>query len=72
MNRVTLVHPSAHLQAGIGSVVMAGAVINTEAMIGKHCIINTCAVIEHDNQLGDYVHEMPRWVEQCMLEVVHT
>lgn len=63
LNWVTLVHPSAQIaygvQIGIGSVVMAGAVINPAATIGRHCIINTCAVIEHDNQLSDYVHVSP-------------
>lgn len=28
---------------------MAGAVINACATVGEHCIINTCAVVEHDN-----------------------
>ena len=63
LNWVTLIHPSAQIAygvlIGIGSVVMAGAVINPEATIGQHCIINTCAVIEHDNQLSDYVHVSP-------------
>jgi UDP-3-O-[3-hydroxymyristoyl] glucosamine N-acyltransferase len=31
-----------------GTVVMANVVINSSVSIGKHCIINTNAVIEHD------------------------
>ena len=38
---------------------MANAVINASADIGKHCIINTGAVIEHDNVIEDYVHVSP-------------
>ena len=38
---------------------MANACINTSAKIGKHCIINTAAIIEHDNILEDYVHVSP-------------
>lgn len=60
---VSLVHPSAQIGLqvciGAGTVVMAGAVINSAASIGHHCIINTCAVIEHDDIIDDYVHVSP-------------
>ncbi|MFI2857088.1 acetyltransferase [Paenibacillus sp. JSM ZJ436] len=59
----TLIHPSAvigeQVQIGIGSVVMAGAVINCCTQIGKGCIINTSSSIDHDNTIGDYVHISP-------------
>jgi sugar O-acyltransferase (sialic acid O-acetyltransferase NeuD family) len=42
-----------------GSVVMPGAIVNSDAKIGKHCIINTASVIEHDCCIGDYVHICP-------------
>lgn len=35
---------------------MADTVINAEAKIGRHCIANTGAVVEHNNQIGDFVH----------------
>jgi UDP-3-O-[3-hydroxymyristoyl] glucosamine N-acyltransferase len=38
---------------------MAGAVINVCATVGSHCIINTHAVVEHDNVVEDYVHISP-------------
>ena len=43
---------------GIGNatVVMAGTVINPGARIGKGCIINTCSCVDHDCEVGDYVH----------------
>lgn len=63
VNWVTLIHPFAQIGANVciehGSVVMAGAVVNVCASIGQHCIVNTCAVVEHDNVLGDYVHISP-------------
>ena len=57
---VTLIHPSAviasNVKIGVGTVVMAGAVINPWTVIGQGCIINTCASVDHDCRLGDYVH----------------
>ena len=35
---------------------MPNAVINAGAKIGEHCIINTGAIVEHDNILENYVH----------------
>ena len=57
----TAIHPSAVIsaldtQSGVGSVIMANAVINPSAHIGAHCIINTSAVVEHDNRVGDFTH----------------
>ena len=45
---------------GLGTVVMAGAVVNACAKIGEHCIINTCAIVEHDDIIENYVHISPR------------
>lgn len=57
---VTLIHPDAviaeDVTIGIGTVVMAGAVINPGVRIGKGCIINTCSSVDHDCVVGDYVH----------------
>lgn len=56
----TLVHPQAvvapNVTLGDGTVVMAGAVINTNTQIGQGCIINTCASVDHDCVIEDYVH----------------
>lgn len=43
----------------IGTVVMPKVVINSCAQIGKHCIINSGSIIEHDCFLEDYVHVSP-------------
>ncbi|RDI58364.1 acetyltransferase [Flavobacterium glaciei] len=56
-------HPKAivsqYSKIDVGSVVMAGAVINAAVEIGKHCIINTGAVVEHDCLIANYVHISP-------------
>jgi sugar O-acyltransferase (sialic acid O-acetyltransferase NeuD family) len=63
LNVVSLVHPdaviSADVEIGIGTVVMAGVVINSSTRIGKSCIINTSASLDHDNVIEDYVHISP-------------
>ena len=55
-----LIHPSAvtaaHTKIGHGSVVMAGAVINSDVVIGRGAIVNTSSSIDHDCKLGDFVH----------------
>ena len=57
----TAIHPCAVISSmgvkiGEGSAVMANAVINPCASIGRHCIVNTASVIEHDDVIADYVH----------------
>ena len=62
-NVTSLIHPlatvSKYSRFQIGSVVMAGAVINPFVTIGISCIINTNSTIEHDCILGDGVHISP-------------
>ena len=59
----TAIHPSAQIGLDVeiqeGTVIMANACINSSAKIGKHCIINTGAIIEHDNIIEDFVHVSP-------------
>ena len=45
-------HPS-------GTVVMQGAIIQSDVRIGKHCIINTGASVDHECVLNDFVHISP-------------
>lgn len=46
-------------EVGDGTVIMPGAVVMPGAKIGKHCIINTNASVDHDCVLEDYVHVAP-------------
>ena len=60
---VSIIHPGAqisqYVQLGVGSVVMADAVINVDSKLGVSCIVNTGAIIDHDCILGDGVHISP-------------
>lgn len=57
------VHPNAivsrHAKIDVGTVIMAGAILNVDVQIGKHCVINTGAIVEHDCLISDYVHLSP-------------
>lgn len=39
-----------------GTILMHGTKVNADVVIGKNCIINTMANIEHDVIMGDHVH----------------
>lgn len=58
-----LIHPTVvvgeQVELASGTAVMAGVVINCCTRIGKGCIINTGATIDHDNVIEDYVHISP-------------
>lgn len=59
----TLIHPNAVIGEKVdiasGTAIMAGVVINCCTKIGRGCIINTSASIDHDNTIEDYVHISP-------------
>ena len=59
----TIIHPSAvigtDVEIGTGTAIMAGVVINCSTHIGKGCIVNTGATLDHDNVIEDYVHISP-------------
>lgn len=61
VNWYTAIHPTAvisdiEVSIAEGTVVMANAVINAGTKIGRHCIINSGAIVEHDNLIEDFVH----------------
>jgi sugar O-acyltransferase (sialic acid O-acetyltransferase NeuD family) len=53
-----LVHDSAvisiHTKVGDGTVVMPGAIVGPNSTVGKFCILNTNASIDHDCVMADY------------------
>lgn len=59
----TIRHPKSivghGVEIGAGSVLLAGAIINIDSVVGEACIINTGATIDHDAQLSDAVHICP-------------
>jgi sugar O-acyltransferase (sialic acid O-acetyltransferase NeuD family) len=50
---------SEYSDIGPGTVVLCNASIQTDTRIGRHCIINTGAVVEHDCEVCDFVHVAP-------------
>lgn len=60
MRVVSLIHPMAVVadtaRIDIGSVIMAGGVVNPYAEIGQGVIVNTCASVDHDCVIGNYGH----------------
>lgn len=63
MHLISLFHPKAVISKfsniGIGTCVMANAVINADTKINEGVIINTSASIDHDCYLEDFVHISP-------------
>lgn len=59
----TIIHPFSSIgtdvQIGRGTVIFAGVVINPSAVIGVGCILNTSCSVDHDSNLGDFVHLSP-------------
>lgn len=57
------IHPTAILsptaKINVGTVVMQGAIIQSDTIIGKHCIINTRASVDHECIIEDFVHISP-------------
>lgn len=57
------VHPSviasSHASWEEGCMILHGAIIQAQTVIGKHVILNTGAKVDHDCVVGDYVHIAP-------------
>lgn len=57
---LSVFHPRAvcakSAEIGAGSQLLAGAIVNARARLGRNVIVNTGAIIEHDCLLGDHVH----------------
>ena len=54
-----IAHPAAVLSTtatiGEGTVISAGVIVQSDARIGRFCLLNTACTIDHDNVLGDFV-----------------
>ena len=51
------ISPTAGLGAGV--LVCAGAVVQAQANVGRHVIVNSQALVEHDVVIGDFTHIAP-------------
>ena len=47
---------SRHAQLGPGTTVGHGVIVNTSAVVGAYCILNSRSLIEHDAHIGDHCH----------------
>ncbi len=60
----TIIHSSViiskDVHVGEGAQIMAGAIIQSGSRIGRNCIINTAASVDHDCCIGDHCHLAPR------------
>lgn len=60
---ISAVHPAAMVaptaRIGRGTIVMAGAVIQVDAVIEDHVIVNTGATVDHDCIVNDFCHVAP-------------
>lgn len=58
-----VIHPSAEVHhsvsIGEGSQIIHGSVIQADTKVGRHCIINTRASIDHDCKIEDFCHIAP-------------
>lgn len=56
----TIISPRAyvskHATIGAGTVVMHDSLVNVNVTVGKNCIINTKALLEHDSKIKDHCH----------------
>jgi sugar O-acyltransferase (sialic acid O-acetyltransferase NeuD family) len=63
---VHVVHPSAQVARGVtigdGSVLMAGAIVNSDSGVGRFCILNTRASLDHDSLMEDFSSLAPNAV----------
>lgn len=58
-----LVHETAivapNVQLGAGTIIMAGAIVQTDAELGNAVIVNTRAIVEHGSRIESGVHLAP-------------
>ena len=54
-----LAHPAATISTtasiGVGTILSAGVIVQSDARIGRFCGLNTACSIDHDNVVGDSV-----------------
>ncbi|MGD0083364.1 MAG: NeuD/PglB/VioB family sugar acetyltransferase [Acidimicrobiales bacterium] len=60
---IPIIHPTAWVDAtavlGSGHQILAMAVVGVDVTLGRQCIVNTSATIDHGCRVGDGVHVMP-------------
>lgn len=63
LSPVTVIHHTAWIaptaKIGVGSQILAGAIVAAEAELGRQCIVNCNALVEHEAVLADAVEVAP-------------
>jgi len=63
LNWASIVHPAATVSPSArveeGVVIFAGAVVQTDTVVGRHAILNTGCRVDHDNNIGAFCHVAP-------------
>jgi len=61
---VTAIHPQATIARDVtieaGTVVMAGGIVNPACTVGRFCVVNTNASLDHDGVMEDFSSLAPR------------
>jgi len=61
---ISAIHPTASLargaSIGAGSVLMAGAFVGSDTLLGEHCVLYAGASIDHDCSIGSFVSFAPK------------
>jgi len=61
---VSVIHPESSIakdvSIGEGTVIMAGAIVNSSCSIGRFCILNTNSSLDHDSVMEDFSSLAPR------------
>jgi sugar O-acyltransferase (sialic acid O-acetyltransferase NeuD family) len=59
----SVVHPKAIVAQSsvvqVGTLLAANSIVAPDTQVGKHCIINHCAIVDHDCIVGDFCHIAP-------------
>lgn len=68
-----IIHPKAivseYSNIGIGTVILAGSVVNVDTEIGKGCILNINSTLDHDSIIKDGCHISSGAVIRSMVKV---
>lgn len=58
-----------HVTVGEGTVVLQQAAVQARASLGCHVIINAGAIVDHDAEIGDFVHVGPGAVVASLCKI---
>ena len=61
---INAIHPSSEIgkdvEIGVGTVILAGVIVNSNSMIGNFCILNTNSSLDHDGIMRNFSSIAPK------------